>query len=114
MKKAALLYEAHWFDFKDARLKIRPVPIDLSDGKAFNGGFLYEGYNAREVFILCLTEWEGVVDAGGKNIPCTDEIKAKIFDLDMAGYHIEGLVAFVLETAINLKILADTPLNVKH
>lgn len=82
-----LRYEARWFDYQDGvRLKIRPYPASMSNVIIRAGkGVVLEGEESLKMFVYCLIDWDGVVDANGKPLPCTDEIKRIIYDFQVGG-----------------------------
>ena len=85
-------YEARWFDFQDGRLKIRPYPASMNDITIKVGkGMIFSGEESLKMFEYCLIDWEGIVGADDKPIPCTDEVKRKVYDFQMG-----GISAFVL------------------
>lgn len=80
-----LSYEARWFDFQDGvRLKIRPYPASMVDisirGKK---GVVFAGEDSLNLFLYCLIEWEGIVGTDDNPLPCTEEVKRKIYDFQM-------------------------------
>ncbi|MBU1067662.1 hypothetical protein KKE60_07725 [Patescibacteria group bacterium] len=82
-----LSYEAEWYEFGDARLKIKPYLFSSTDMVFRDGGVVISGKQHCKMFKDCLIDWENVADADGKDLPCTDEIKQKIFDARLAGIH---------------------------
>ncbi|MEN6623601.1 MAG: hypothetical protein ABFD50_18905 [Smithella sp.] len=73
-------YDAKWFDFGDARLKIRPFPMSQQDVAIKDGAIIMTGDNGQKRFVYCLTEMENVPGADGKPLPCTSEVKKTIYD----------------------------------
>ncbi|MBW1708160.1 MAG: hypothetical protein JRJ86_23895 [Deltaproteobacteria bacterium] len=86
-----LTYDPQWHDFGEARLLIRPMPMSKADIVMSDSGMVIKGDNQCQVFKYCLVNWENVVGADGKELPCNDEVKQKIFDFNLA-----GIPAFVL------------------
>jgi hypothetical protein len=83
---AGLSYDAKEYPFKDgAVLKIRPYPYSQGQVSFKAGALVIDGRAQCEMFKHCLVGWENVVGADGKPIPCTDEVKHKIYDFKMAG-----------------------------
>ncbi|MBW2341223.1 MAG: hypothetical protein JRF50_12920 [Deltaproteobacteria bacterium] len=80
-----LTYDPVWFDLGDARLNIRPFPASKSDVIFRNGSLVISGENQYEIFSYCLVDWENVVGADNKPLPCTDEVKQKVYDFQMGG-----------------------------
>lgn len=80
-----LSYEAQWYDFGGARLKVRPYPMSKANLVFKDNGLIISGEDQCEVFKYCLVTWERVTGLDGKDLPCTDEIKQKIFDFRLAG-----------------------------
>lgn len=108
-------YESKWFDYeneegikqKDQQLEIRPYPHSLET-------LLIEDMNTLVVsekntckkFIYCLTNWKGFVDAKGKPLPCTEEIKKKLYDFQV---HLDTtyLIRYVIDKADELRNKKD-------
>jgi hypothetical protein len=88
-----LSYDARWYEFGEsgARLKIRPYPLSQAVTVIQDGGLRISGAEQCRLFKHCLVAWEGVVGADEKPLPCTDEVKQKIYDFNLG-----GLAAFVL------------------
>jgi hypothetical protein len=76
-------YDGKWFDFGEARLKIRPYPMSRTDTTIKDGAMVFLGDASMEMFTYCLTEWEGVVDADGKPLNLTIDVKKKIYDFKL-------------------------------
>jgi hypothetical protein len=55
-------------------------------------GILFSGPERLETFRHCLVEWEGVVDAEGKDLKLTDSVKEALFESGLG-----GISDFVLE-----------------
>ena len=100
-------YDGKWFDFGEARLKIRPYPMSRTDVAFKDGAVVFSGDASLDIFTYCLTEWEGVVDADGGPLRLTPDVKKKIYDFKLgravneAGIE-EPLSDFVLRTARTL------------
>ena len=82
-------YEGKWFDFGNARLKIRPFPASRVNLRYKEGAVILAGENTLEKFRYCLQAWEGFVSSGdAKPIELTDEIKRKVFDFRLGSVKI--------------------------
>jgi hypothetical protein len=95
-------YDGKWFDFGEARLKIRPYPLSLTDIAFKDGAMVYAGDASLEMFIYCLTEWENVVDADGQPLKLTPDVKKKIYDFKLGRDKEDVMSGFVLRTARSL------------
>lgn len=81
-----LSYDPQWFPFDDGvELHIRPYPFSRSNVVLRDNGFLISGKDQCEIFKHCLVAWKNVVGADNNPLPCTDEVKQKIFDFRMGG-----------------------------
>ena len=85
-----LSYEAKDYEFGDATLTIRPLILTQTNLVMNEDGITVKGQARFEEF----NYWKNVVDEKGKDLPCTDEIKKKVFDFGLG-----GISNFVLETA---------------
>jgi len=93
-------YAGEWFEFRDGiRVKVRIYPASLANQVFEKGRMVVSGEELCRIFVHCATEWEGITDAAGSPLPCTDEVKQKIYDFDLG----EGLVGFVLQKAKTLR-----------
>lgn len=103
-------YEGKWFDFGESRLKIRPYPLSRTEVTFKDGAVVFGGAAAMDMFVYCLTEWEGVVDAEGKSLKLTEDVKKKIYDFKLGRMDDDTLSDFVLKTArvLTEEIGADT------
>jgi len=88
-----LSYDPKWHDFGDARLEIRPYPSSLGNLLIRDKAVVISGKDRCEVFKYCLTGWERVIGADGKPLPCTNEVKQKLFDFNLN----PELIMFVME-----------------
>lgn len=95
---STLTLDGKWHDFGDARLLIRPYPSSLETVQVGEAGIMMSGDKQCEVFKYCLVDWKNVVDAEGKDLPCTDEVKQKIFD-----FGLENMTGFVLQQRRNFE-----------
>ena len=80
-----LSYEPKEYPFEGAVLLIRPYPESKSRQTFSPAGLVQEGQDRFEIFNYCLVGWKGVAGADGKELDCTEEIKRKVFDFNMAG-----------------------------
>lgn len=85
-----LSYDAEWYDFETGKkadpegdavfLKVRPYPFSKMDTTLKDGKVCLSGQDNADAFKYSLTDWRNILDADGKPLPCTDEVKQKIFD----------------------------------
>jgi len=107
-------YDGKWFDFGEARLKIRPYPMSRTDVAFKDGAVVFSGDASMDMFTYCMVEWEGVVDADGQPLKLTPDVKKKLYDFKLGKADIDGaetnLSDFVLRTARSMteEIGADT------
>jgi len=105
----SLTYDPVWYDFETglpakepsgdrAYLQIRPYPLSRSNTVFSEKGITLRGEDQCETFKYCLVGWKNVVDAAGKPLPCTDDVKQKVYDFNLAGIAtFVGRVARVVE-----------------
>ena len=91
---SGLTYEPKDYPFGDATLSIRPLIMSRTNLVLNDDGVAIKGEARFEDFNYCLTGWKNVADADGKDLPCTEEVKKKVFDFGLG-----GISQFVLETA---------------
>ncbi len=91
-------YEAKDYKFGDATLTIRPLILTRTNLILNDDGMAIKGQARFDDFNFCLTAWKNVADENGKDLPCTEEVKKKVFDFGLG-----GISNFVLETARVLK-----------
>lgn len=90
-----LSYDAQEYDFKDgAKLMIRPYPRSKSNLIVKDKGIALTGEDQCKIFKYCLVSWSDVIDANGKELKLTDDVKQHIFD-----FGVDGIPEFVLEKA---------------
>lgn len=102
-----LSYDPKWYDFKDAagepvqgvRLRIRPYPLSMASFTFKDDGLVFSQAEQCRMFKHALVGWEGVVGADEKPLPCTDEVKQKIFDFGLS----PDLVGFVMDKVREFK-----------
>jgi hypothetical protein len=98
-----LSYDAKWYDFETGEeieksvagrpsLKIKPDPLSRSNMIVRDGGVVLTGEEQCRMFKESLVDMNAVVGADDKPLPCTDEIKQKIYDFRMG-----GIADFVME-----------------
>jgi hypothetical protein len=102
-------YEGKWFDFGEARLKIRPYPASRTDVAFKDGAMIFSGEAANDMFDYCLEAWETVSDIDGKAIKMTRAVKKQVYDFrlgktTMADGTEEVMSDFVLKTARALMV----------
>lgn len=66
-------------------LRIKPIPLSETQFIVKDGGLIFTGEERCRMFKEALVGWEGVVGADGKPLPCTDDVKQKIFDFQIGG-----------------------------
>ena len=93
-------YEAREEDFGDSKLKIKPFPLSRSDAGLKDGVLILTGENNFKIFNESLESWD-IVGADGKPLPCTSEVKRKIFDFGMGEVDGEKMSDFVTAKALN-------------
>jgi len=100
-------YDGQWFDFGEARLKIRPYPASRTDVAFKDGAVIFSGEAANDMFSYCLEAWEGVTDAEGKALKLTPAVKKQVYDFRIGKTTMpdgteETMADFVLKTARSL------------
>jgi hypothetical protein len=96
-----LSYDPKWYDFADAsggmvegvRLRVRPYPLSMASFTVKDDGLVFSQAEQCRMFKHALVGWEGVVGADGQPLPCTDEVKQKIFDFGLAPELVEFVMA---------------------
>lgn len=73
-------YDGRKYQFGEATLEIRPFPMSRQDVALKDGAVVITGEDGKEKFDYCLSGWEGITGADGQPLPCTPEIKEKIYD----------------------------------
>lgn len=76
-------YDGDWYEFGGIRLKIRPFPMSRADVSFKDGAVVISGDSSHDMFAYCLVDHEGLVDADGKPIKLTPEVKKKIYDFKL-------------------------------
>lgn len=93
-----LSYDSKEYEYKGAKLWIRPYPFSMSDTVIRADALVITGEKQFEVFDYCLPKWDNVVGSDGKPIPCNTEVKKKIYDFrvdpDMIQFVVEKSGAF--------------------
>jgi hypothetical protein len=91
-----LSYDGKWYRFSDdVELKIRPFPLRMGKVLLQDGALVFSQKEQCAVFEHSLEAWKGVVGSDGEVLPCTEEVKRKIFDFRLA----PDLVQFVVNKA---------------
>ena len=74
--------QAEEFDLGDGvKFKIRPFPASREKFSLSNKGeIVFHGEHQLEKFLYCLVGWEGVTDADGNPLRCTDDVKTIIYE----------------------------------
>ena len=90
-----LSYDAKWHTFGDGRLKIKPYVASNTNVIIKDGGVVVSGAEHWKIFKESLEECENIVDANGKPIQLTEQVKRLIFD-----FRLEGIPDFVVRKAI--------------
>ena len=81
--------EAIWFDISEGvRFKIRPYPASKeSFGLSDTGDIIFSGKQQLAKFTHCLVDWEGVLVADGKPLPCDDKVKTIVYEAKLGDIH---------------------------
>lgn len=95
-------YDGRWFEFGEARLKVRPYPNSRRDITIKSGAVILSGDAGLDMFSYCLTEWDGVIGADETPLELTPEVKKKIYDFRLGCIGEESMSDFVLRTAREL------------
>ena len=92
-------YGSQEFPFKeDSSLEIRPYPESMDDIIVkTTSGLIMSSRNRQKKFVYCLTGWKGIVGADGKPVPCTDDVKKKIFDFQNVKKNFAEMVTCVFD-----------------
>jgi len=91
-----LSMDPKWYDFETGEmvktpkkegvfLNIKPYPAEKSNLIVKEKGLVITGGQQKEVFMHCLVDWQGVVDAKGGEIECTEAVKEKVYDFKLGG-----------------------------
>lgn len=98
-----LSYDAKWYDFETGLplsgdpapdkvyLKIRPRPLSRANVIFQGNSVILSGEDQCATFKYALVDWKNVHDADDKPLPCSPEVKQKIFDFGLG-----GIVPFVI------------------
>ena len=101
-------YEPRVYDFEEgSRLKIQPYPLSLANTVIENEQVVLTGKGQFSEFNYSLVDWEGVTDINGNPIPCSEEIKKKIYDFRLSNPLFQKLVAFVLQKNAKVEQIKD-------
>lgn len=108
-------YDGQWFEFGEARLKIRPYPASRTNVAFKDGAVIFSGDAGNDMFSYCLEAWEGVTDAEEKALKLTAAVKKQVYDFRLGkATEKDGsertLADFVLKTArvLTAEIEVDT------
>jgi len=97
MKLVKRAVTGKWVDYREGvRFKIRPFPLSrmVSSG---DGAGIDAFKTGKEQFIAGVEDWEGLEDANGKPLPCTDGNKAFLYDYCYMVLGLpEDLIGFVM------------------
>ena len=100
-------YDGQWFDFGEARLKIRPYPSSREDIAIKDGAMILSGGSGCDMFNYCLEAWENVTGADDQPLKLSPQVKKQIFDFGLGSAGEEGkemtMSNFVLTTARKLR-----------
>ena len=91
-----LSYDARWYNFETGNeveepgsegvvLKIRPHPWSKGSVMLKDGALLFEGEERCRIFKECLVDWQGITGSDARPLPCTDDVKQKLFDFALGG-----------------------------
>lgn len=108
-------YDGREFPFGSATLTIRPYPQSRTDIAIKDGALVFSGSSGRDMFVYCLTKWEGVVGADDQPLKMSDDVKRKIYDFKFGAITDEkgeqvSMSDFVIRKAREMtdEIAADT------
>lgn len=93
-------YEAREENFGGSKLMIKPFPLSKSDAGLKDGVLILTGENNFKIFDESLESWD-IVGADDKPLPCTSEVKRKIFDFGLGEVDREKMSDFVIAKALN-------------
>ena len=91
-----LSYDAKWYSMQTGEIvdspgqdgvfiKIKPFPFSKSNVQVRDGAIVLSGDEQCRIFKECCEEWQGIVGADDKPLPCTNDVKQKIYDFRMGG-----------------------------
>lgn len=86
---ATISYDGSWVEHGEAKLRVRPYPRSLMNVTMKDGGMVFSGESALEMFLYCLVDWEGIVGADDQKLKPTKEVKKKIYDFQLG--KVEGV-----------------------
>ena len=93
-------YDARKETFGDSNLMIKPFPLSKSNAGLKDGVLILTGENNFKIFDESLVSWD-VVGADKKPLPCTTEVKRKVFDFGLGEVNGEKISDFVISKALN-------------
>lgn len=96
-------YEPQEFEFGEGQMiNIRPYPISEEEIIFKNEGIVFSFKNQCTKWGYCCVSWKGLIDENGKQIPCTAEMKNKMFNFkEQLG--LNELINFVIKKADDLR-----------
>lgn len=92
-------YDACEEPFGGSKLMIKPFPLSRSDAGLKDGVLILTGENNFKIFDESLESWD-IVGADEKPLPCTTEVKRKIFDFGLGEVNGEKIADFVIAKAL--------------
>jgi len=102
MKLNLKYIEGEWFDFEDAKVKIKMFPNSkamlINQEKMTPEQLIF-------IFDECVVDWKGFVDENDKEIKCNAKNKALMLDVYIP------LVNFVIEKQVELREKFETSLK---
>ena len=93
-------YDAREESFGGSKLMIKPFPLSRSDAGLKDGVLILTGENNFKIFDESLESWD-IIGADGKPLPCTTEVKRKVFDFGLGEVNGEKISDFVIAKALN-------------
>lgn len=101
-------YDGRWYEFGEARLKIRAYPMSRQDVAIKDGAIIISGDASADMFNYCLVEWEGVTGADNEPLKLTADVKKKVYDFKLGQVDDRSISEFVILTARKLQMEIET------
>jgi len=80
---STISYDGTWIDHGEAKLRVRPHPRSLLNVTMKDGGMVFSGEGALDMFVYCLVDWENVNGADDQKLKLTKEVKKKVYDFQL-------------------------------
>jgi hypothetical protein len=97
-------YEGREYDYGEAKLTIRPYPRSRADVMVKDGSLIITGNSMRDMFVYCLTKWEGVTGDNDQPLKLTDDVKRKIYDYKLGSIVDENGETVAMADFVNAKV----------